>query len=217
MYVELNNVTKELGKNIILDNINCSFEMGKIYGIRGKNGSGKTMLLKAIAGLARIDEGEIIVGGKKLERGHEFPEDVSALIENPGLIGNYSGMRNLKILAQVRNKISEADIVMYMNKFNLDPSEKKKVKKYSLGMRQKLGIIAALMEGSHLILLDEPTNALDSASITVLNELLFELKNRGCVIIITSHDFDELKLVADEIYEMESGKMKRRGETNEDQ
>lgn len=216
MYVEVNNITKEVGKNIILDNISCAFERGKIYGIRGKNGSGKTMLLKAIAGLTRIDEGEIIVGGKKLEQGNEFPEDVSALIENPGMIGNYSGMRNLKILSQIRNRISEEDIIKYMKTFNLDPSDKKKVKKYSLGMRQKLGIIAALMENSQLILLDEPTNALDSASITVLNELLFEQKTKGSVIIITSHDFDELNLVADEIYEMESGRMKQRGVTNDE-
>lgn len=212
MYVELKNVTKELGKNIILDNISCGFECGKIYGIRGVNGSGKTMLLKAIAGLVYIDEGEIVIGGKKLERGNEFPEDVSALIENPGMIGNYSGLRNLKILSQIRNRISEEEIIKYMEKFNLDPVDKKKVKKYSLGMRQKLGIIAALMENSRLILLDEPTNALDRDSIAVLNEQLFEQKKKGSVIIITSHDFEELKLVADEIYEMAAGKMRQRSE-----
>lgn len=216
MYVEVNNITKELGKNIILDNISCAFERGKIYGIRGKNGSGKTMLLKAIAGLTRIDEGEIIVGGKKLEQGNEFPEDVSALIENPGMIGNYSGMRNLKILSQIRNRISEEEIMKYMEKFSLNPIDKKKVKKYSLGMRQKLGIIAALMDNSKLVLLDEPTNALDSNSISVLNELLFEQKKKGSVIIITSHDFEELRLVADEIYEMESGKLKQRREPDEE-
>lgn len=210
MYVELKNVTKKLEKNIILENISCTFACGKIYGIKGINGSGKTMLLKAIAGLVRIDAGEIIVFEKKLEKGNEFPEDVSALIENPGMIGNYSGLRNLKILAQIRNRISEADIIEYMKKFNLNPTDKKKVKKYSLGMKQKLGIIAALMEKSKLILLDEPTNALDRNSIAVLNELLFEQKKKGSLIIITSHDYEELKLVADEIYEMESGQMRRR-------
>ena len=216
MYVELKSVTKELGKNIILENISCTFECGKIYGIKGINGSGKTMLLKAIAGLVHIDEGEIIVGGKKLERGNEFPEYVYALIENPGMIGNYSGLRNLKILSQIRNRISEEEIMKYMEKFSLNPIDKKKVKKYSLGMRQKLGIIAALMDNSKLVLLDEPTNALDSNSISVLNELLFEQKKKGSVIIITSHDFEELRLVADEIYEMESGKLKQRREPDEE-
>jgi ABC-2 type transport system ATP-binding protein len=192
---------------VVLENITCSFEQGMIYGIRGKNGSGKTMLLKAISGLVRIDEGEIIVGGQLLKKGNEFPEDVSALIENPGFIGNYSGLRNLEILARIRNRISQETIVSYMKRFQLEPFSKKKVKKYSLGMKQKLGIIAALMESSKLILLDEPTNALDEESVRIFNEMLLEEKKKGNTIIITSHDFDELKNMADYIIEMSNGKV----------
>jgi ABC-2 type transport system ATP-binding protein len=206
MYVEVKNVTKRIDGNVVLENITCSFEQGMIYGIRGKNGSGKTMLLKAISGLVRIDEGEIIVGGQLLKKGNEFPEDVSALIENPGFIGNYSGLRNLEILAKIRNRISQETIVSYMERFQLEPFSKKKVKKYSLGMKQKLGIIAALMESSKLILLDEPTNALDEESVRIFNEMLLEEKKKGNTIIITSHDFDELKNMADCIIEMSNGK-----------
>jgi ABC-2 type transport system ATP-binding protein len=207
MYVEVKNVTKRIDGNVVLENVTCSFEQGMIYGIRGKNGSGKTMLLKAISGLVRIDEGEIIVGGQLLKKGNEFPEDVSALIENPGFIGNYSGLRNLEILANIRNRISQETIVSYMERFQLEPFSKKKVKKYSLGMKQKLGIIAALMESSKLILLDEPTNALDEESVRIFNEMLLEEKKKGNTIIITSHDFDELKNMADCIVEMSNGKM----------
>ena len=207
MYVELKNVTKIIDGNEILNHINCSFQQGNIYGIRGKNGSGKTMLLKAISGLVRIDEGEINVGGQVLKKGNEFPEDVSALIENPGFIGNYSGFKNLKILARIRNRISEETIVSYMERFQLDPYSKKKVKKYSLGMKQKLGIIAAVMESSKLILLDEPTNALDEESIHIFNEMVIEEKKRGNTVVITSHDFEELKSMADYIIEMENGKI----------
>jgi ABC-2 type transport system ATP-binding protein len=207
MYVEVKNVTKRIDGNVVLENITCSFEKGMIYGIRGKNGSGKTMLLKAISGLVRIDEGEIIVGGQLLKKGNEFPEDVSALIENPGFIGNYSGLRNLEILARIRNRISQETIVSYMKRFQLEPFSKKKVKKYSLGMKQKLGIIAALMESSKLILLDEPTNALDEESVRIFNEMLLEEKKKGNTIIITSHDFDELKNMADYIIEMSNGKV----------
>ena len=215
MYVEVRNITKILEKNVILDNISCSFDSGKIYGIRGVNGSGKTMLLKAIAGLAKVDQGEIIVGGQKLERGNEFPQDVSALIENPGMIPNYSGLKNLLILSQIRNRVSKQEIIDYMKRFKLDPTDNKKLKKYSLGMKQKIGIIAALMEDSKLILLDEPTNALDKDSITTLNEMLFEQKQKGNLIIITSHDSEELNLVSDEVYEIEAGKMKDRRTVNE--
>lgn len=215
MYVTLKNVTKIMDGNEILSHINCSFRQGNIYGIRGKNGSGKTMLLKAISGLVRIEEGEINVGGQILRKGNEFPEDVSALIENPGFIGNYSGLRNLKIIARIRNRISEETIVSYMERFQLDPYSKKKVKKYSLGMKQKLGIIAAIMESSKLILLDEPTNALDEESIHVFNEMIMEEKNKGNTVVITSHDFEELKSMADYIIEMENGKIMKQGEPDE--
>lgn len=215
MYVEVKNVSKVLDGNIILDSISCSLEAGKVYGLCGKNGSGKTMLLKAMCGLVRIDEGEIAVGGELLGKGHEFPEDVSALIENPGFIGNYSGMKNLVILSQIRKRIGQETIRTYMDRFQLDPDSGKKVKKYSLGMKQKLGIIAAFMENSRLILLDEPTNALDEESVKVLNEMIHEAGENGSTVVITSHDHEELKSVSDYMFRIESGKIVKRGDRDE--
>lgn len=215
MYVEVKNVSKVMDGNVILDSIDCSLEAGKVYGLCGKNGSGKTMLLKAMCGLVRIDEGEIIVGGEPLKKGHEFPEDVSALIENPGFIGNYSGMRNLVILSQIRKRIDKETVIAYMNRFHLDPDSKKKVKKYSLGMKQKLGIIAAVMESSRLILLDEPTNALDEESVKVLNEIIREERDKGSTVVVTSHDREELKRVSDYIFQIENGRIVKRGNRDE--
>ena len=162
-----------------------------------------------------IDEGEIVVGGEALRKGHEFPEDVSALIENPGFIGNYSGMRNLLILSQIRKRIDQETIRSYMLRFHLDPDSSQKTKKYSLGMKQKLGIIAAVMESSRLILLDEPTNALDEESVDVLNEIIHEERDKGNVVVITSHDRDELKTISDYIFQMENGRIAKRGDKNE--
>ncbi len=215
MYVEVKNVSKVMDGNVILDSIDCSLEAGKVYGLCGKNGSGKTMLLKAMCGLVRIDEGEIVVGGESLKKGHEFPEDVSALIENPGFIGNYSGMRNLVILSQIRKRIDKETVIAYMNRFHLDPDSKKKVKKYSLGMKQKLGIIAAVMESSRLILLDEPTNALDEESVKVLNEIIREERDKGSTVVVTSHDREELKSVSDYIFQIENGRIVKRGNRDE--
>ena len=205
MFVEVRNATKVIEGNTILNSINLSFERGKIYGLVGKNGSGKTMLLKAICGLIRLNEGEIIVEGRKLEKGHEFPDDVGALIENPGLIGNYSGLKNLQVLADIRQKISQEVIKNYMKDFKLNAEDKKKVKKYSLGMKQKLGIIAAIMEEPKLILLDEPTNALDKESVVILNQNLIKAKERGSTIIIASHDFSEMEQITDERIEIDNG------------
>lgn len=215
MYVEVKNVSKVLDGSIILDSIDWSLEPGKVYGLCGKNGSGKTMLLKAMCGLVRINEGEIVVGGEPLKKGHEFPEDVSALIENPGFIGNYSGLKNLVILSQIRKRIDQKTIISYMDRFHLDPNSKKKVKKYSLGMKQKLGIIAAVMESSKLILLDEPTNALDEESVKVLNEMICEERDKGNTIVIASHDREELISVSDYMFQIENGRIVKRGNRDE--
>lgn len=211
MYVEVKNATKIIEKTTILDSITMQLDKGKIYGLKGKNGSGKTMLIKAICGLIRLSQGEIVVDGRTLGRNREFPPSVGALIETPGFIENYSGYKNLKLLADIKGMIHEKEIRTVMEELGLNPDEKKRVKKYSLGMKQKLGIAAAIMEHPDLILLDEPTNALDTESVKKLNELLRREKERNALILIASHDAEELAQIADPIFCMENGRLVEEG------
>ena len=176
MYLELKDVSKRIGKSDILKNVNLSMEKGHIYGLWGKNGCGKTMLMRLISGLVFLSDGEILIDGESLGKDISFPRSIGALIDSPGFIPGYSGFKNLKVLASIQNKVSDEEIEDVMQRLGLNPKDKKKVKKYSLGMRQKLGITAALMEKASLILLDEPTNALDEHSTEILKELLFEHK-----------------------------------------
>ncbi|HCO29004.1 MAG TPA: multidrug ABC transporter ATP-binding protein [Lachnospiraceae bacterium] len=210
MYLEIKNITKVIDGTKVLDSITLSMERGKIYGLRGRNGSGKTMIMKAVCGLIRVKEGEIWIDGELLGKKYDFPKSIGALIETPGFVENYSGYSNLKMLADMKGFIGKKEIEMIMERVGLDPKEKKKVKKYSLGMRQKLGIAAALMEHPELIVLDEPTNALDEESVQVLHCLLQEEKDRGALIMISSHDEEELKLLCDEIYIVNAGKVKKK-------
>ena len=212
MYLEIKNITKVIDGTKVLDSVTLSMERGKIYGLRGRNGSGKTMIMKAICGLIRVKEGEIWIDGELLGKKYDFPKSIGALIETPGFVENYSGYSNLKMLADMKGFIGKKEIETIMERVGLDPKEKKKVKKYSLGMRQKLGIAAALMEHPELIVLDEPTNALDEESVQVLHCLLQEEKDRGALIIIASHDEEELKRLCDEIYIVNAGKVKKKSE-----
>lgn len=208
MYLEVSNITKIIDKSTILDSVSLSMDKGKIYGLKGKNGSGKTMIMRAICGLIKLTEGEIYIDGKPLDRKQAFPPSIGVLIENPGFINNYSGTRNLKVLADIKGLIGMEEIEHTMALVGLDPHEKKKVKKYSLGMKQKLGIAAAIMENPDMILLDEPTNALDQESIRNLMDILKEYKKRGKLIILSSHDSEELENLSDEIYIIEDGRIK---------
>ncbi len=208
MQIRLVNASRKIGYEMVIDNVNIQFESGHIYGLRGKNGSGKTMLMRAICGLIHLGEGEIWLDDKLLGKDMEFPESVGALLENPGFMENDTAMRNLMTLAEIRNEIGEEEIKNTMEALGLDPYSKKKVKKYSLGMKQKLGIVAAIMEHPKLILLDEPTNALDTESIGKLNVLLQEeMKEYQPIIIIASHDRDELSMLCDTIYKVEKGRV----------
>ncbi|MEW8995491.1 ATP-binding cassette domain-containing protein [Clostridium sp.] len=215
MYIEVENLTKVISKNTVLNNINIKMEQGKIYGLKGKNGSGKTMLMRAICGLIIPTEGRVIIDGKVLGKELSFPESIGALIESPGFISNYSGYKNLKILADIQGKISEEKIKQTISLVGLDPEDKKKFKKYSLGMKQKLGIAAAIMEEPEIIVLDEPTNALDENSIKNLGEILGDLRDRGSLIIISCHDSEELNYLSDEIFFIENGEMKKHIEVKE--
>ncbi len=209
MNIEVENLTKIISKNTVLNNINIKMEQGKIYGLKGKNGSGKTMLMRAICGLIIPTEGRIIIDGKVLGKDISFPESIGALIESPGFISNYSGYKNLKILAEIQGKIEKEKIKQTISLVGLDPEDNKKFKKYSLGMKQKLGIAAAIMEEPEIIILDEPTNALDENSIKKLGGILRDLRDRGSLIIISCHDSEELNYLSDEIFFIENGEIKK--------
>lgn len=210
MYLEVKSVSKYFGKTCVLNNINLEMETGHIYGFWGRNGSGKTMLMRIISGLVFPSDGAIIIGGEQLGKDISFPRSIGALIENPGFIPGYSGFKNLKILASIQNKILDEDIREVMLHIGLDPDDRKKAKKYSLGMKQKLGIAAALMEKPDLILLDEPTNALDENSTKVLKEILLEHKRRGALLIVACHIREELEYLSDEIICLNEGHVIKR-------
>lgn len=213
MEILLENIHLELDKKSILTDINARFTSGKIYGLRGKNGSGKTMLLRILAGLVIPTQGTVRIDEKILHKDISFPESVGVLIENPGLLGEFSGLDNLKMIASIRNVIHEADCKKIMNDLLLDPEDNKKVKKYSLGMRQKLGIAMALMEDPEIILLDEPLNGLDEKSEKIVIEMLLEEKEKGKLIIVASHEKEELEYLSDEMIEIKAGEIVQKKET----
>ena len=207
MYIKITDVNKTIKKAPILRDINLEFTGGKVYGLRGKNGSGKTMLMRAICGLITPDSGIIDINGKILGKDISFPESICVLIENPAFIGNYTGFKNLKVLASIQNRIGDEQIRKALEDIGLDPDDKRTYRKYSLGMKQKLGIAAAVMENPDIIILDEPINALDDVSVEKVHDILEEQKKRGAVIIIACHDKEELDQLSDEIIEISDGKI----------
>ncbi len=208
MYLDIRNLIKTIDGGQVLNDISVGMDKGLIYGIKGKNGSGKTMLLRAICGLIKPTKGMVIIDGKLIGKDITFPQSVGVLIEHPGFIANLSGYDNLKLLADIKGIIGRIEIEEVLDRVGLERSSfKKKYRAYSLGMKQKLGIAAAIMEQPDLILLDEPTNALDEESVNRLASILQEEKNRGALIIIASHDRDELNRLSDTIFVMDQGRM----------
>lgn len=203
----INDLGKTIHGNQILDGIHIKLEPGRIYGLQGKNGSGKTMLMRAISGLIKPTKGFVEIDGKVLGKDIIFPESIGILIENPSFIPNYSGFKNLSVLADIRNKIGWEEICRIMEDVGLNPKEKKSYRKYSLGMKQRLGIACAFMESPDIILLDEPINALDTDGIELVRALLYTAKKRNAVIVAACHDKEELELIADEIFVMECGRV----------
>ena len=207
MEVIVENYTKILKKQKVLDCVNCSFSGGHIYGLHGKNGSGKTMLLRAISGLLFPTNGSVTIDGKVLRKDIDFPDSVGLLLETPWFPPQYSGFVNLKILADIQGKITDDDICDTLLKVGLDPEDKRKVRKYSLGMKQRLGIAAAIMEKPALLLLDEPFNGIDEESIPMIRDILISFKNEGKLVILSCHDLDELSVLCDEIIQIKQGKI----------
>lgn len=203
----IEDLSKTIKNSIILKNISLQLHSGRIYGLKGKNGSGKTMLMRAICGLISPTEGKIIINDEILGQDISFPRSVGALIENPSFLNNYTGYENLKLIASIKNIIDESMIKKTIQQVGLDPDDKRKYKKYSLGMKQRLGLACVLMEDPELLILDEPINALDESGVDIVRKILFERKSRGSLIIIACHDREELELLADEIFTMSDGKI----------
>ena len=206
-YVEVKNLTKVIKGSEILSNINLNLDKSKTYGFMGKNGSGKTMLFRSICGLIKPSKGEVIIDGKVLGKDISFHKSVGVLIEYPGFLSNLTGFENLKYLADIKGEIGKEQIVRALEDVGLDMNDKRNFKKYSLGMKQRLGIAQAIMENPELIILDEPTNALDIDGIKLINNIIRELKKKNKIILIASHDKEELELISDEIYTVDGGKI----------
>ncbi len=200
MNIIMKDISKVIKKNIILRNINLNMIGGKIYGLIGTNGSGKTMLMRLLAGLIRPSEGEIIVNGHRVEYGKKLYFDMGVIIEKPEFFNDLTGMENLEMLAKLKGKIGRDEMIDAMNRVQLDPNNEKKVKEYSLGMRQRLGIAQAIMEDPEVLILDEVTNALDEEGIKMVYEVLNEEKKKGKIIIISSHNRIDIDTLCDEIY-----------------
>lgn len=203
--VELKNVNKSLSKRLILDNISYKFEYGKVYGLCGTNGSGKTMLLRAICGLIVPDSGEIVIDGKVLHKDISFPPSVGIVIENMTLLPGYNAFDNLKLIAQIKKVASDDDIRNAINRVGLKSDLK--VRKFSLGMKQRLNIAQAVFEKPKIILLDEPTNALDDSGVKLVYDIIKEEKERGALIIVATHHEADLKEMCDVILRVSEGRL----------
>ena len=207
MKVELKNVSKRLNDVTVLEDISLTLESGTIYGLKGKNGCGKTMLMRMMAGLIYPTSGTVSIDGEILHKDIATPRSIGVLIENPAFLPGYTGQRNLELLAGLTGKADRTQIAKTMNRVGLDPNDKRTYRKYSLGMKQRLGIACALMECPDLILLDEPINAIDEKGVPKIWEALQEEKQRGALIVLACHDTEELTSLADQIITIEEGKI----------
>ena len=205
--IKVDNVIKKFGSEIALNNVSIEFERGKIYGIVGRNGSGKTVLFKTIIGFLKPTGGRIIVDGKEIGKDTDFADHIGIIIETPGFLSAYSGSKNLEYLASIKNRIGKNEIKKSMERVGLDPNSKKKVGKYSLGMRQRLGIAQAIMENPDILILDEPMNGLDNQGVKEVREILLNLKEEGKSIILASHNKEDIEALCDKVYEMDHGKL----------
>ncbi len=205
--IRVENVTKKFGSVTVLDRINISFQAGKIYGIIGRNGSGKTVLFKTMIGYLKPTGGRVVVGEKEIGKDIDFADNMGIIIENPGFLSRYTGYKNLEYLASIRKIIGKEQIRESMERVGLDPDSKKKVGKYSLGMKQRLGIAQAIMENPDILILDEPMNGLDNEGADDVRNILLKLKEEGKTIILASHNKEDIEILCDQVYEMDHGKL----------
>lgn len=207
--IEVKKVVKRWSNNTVLNSVDLTAENSEIIGIIGHNGSGKTVLMKCICDFITPDSGEITVSGKRIGKDIDIPKNIGLIIETPGFLPNFSGFSNLWQLARIRSKISKDDVRAVMKKVGLDPSEKKHVGKYSLGMRQRLGIAQAIMENPDILILDEPMNGLDKNGVADMRELFLQLKENGKTIIVASHNSMDIDVLCDTVYEIDKGHLEK--------
>lgn len=205
--IELHNIWKSFSGQQVLCGINRVFETGQIHGIVGNNGSGKTVMMKCICGFLYPDSGCVLVDGKRVGTDMDFPKNIGAIIETPGFLSGLTGLKNLKLLASLQRKINEEDIRAALRRVDLDPDLKKPVSKYSLGMRQRLGIAQAIMEDPAILILDEPFNGLDKHGTANMRELILSLRDEGKTILLASHNQADIDMLSDTVCEMDDGKM----------
>ena len=210
MNIKVKEATKYIRRSLILKDVNLELEGGKIYGLQGPNGGGKTMLMRLISGLIRPSQGQVQIDGKQLGKDMDFPTSLGLLIENPAFLPGYTGLKNLELLAQLRKRVDVEQIKSTLRDVGLNPEDKRKYRKYSLGMKQRLGIACAIMEQPDLIILDEPTNALDAAGVEQISQLICRERDRGALIILACHDAAVLENLADEIYTVAEGHVERK-------
>lgn len=205
--IELQNINKQLKGNHVLKNISYTFNDGMVYGLYGYNGSGKTMLLRAISGLIRMDSGSVLINGEELGKAISFPPDTGIVIESMELLPEHSAKKNLELLSKIKKIAGEEDIRHSLERVGLNPDSDQKVKKFSLGMKQRLNIAQAIFEKQNIILLDEPTNALDEDGVQLIYDIIKEEKERGATIIIATHHKEDLENLCDVILKISAGEI----------
>lgn len=205
--IEIKELDLSIKKTEILKKVSVSFEQGKIHGLIGRNGSGKTMLMKCICGFIRPTSGTICVNGREVGKDCDFPENIGIIIETPGFIPYYSGFKNLKLIADLNKKADTEQIKRAMSQVGLDPTLKRHVVKYSLGMRQRLGLAQAIMENPEILILDEPMNGLDKEGVEDMRKYLLDFKTQGKTILIASHSSEDIEVLCDTVHEMDKGVM----------
>lgn len=207
MNIKISHVSKTIKNNPVIKDISMELQSGAVYGFKGINGSGKTMLMRLISGLIRPSQGEISMNGKILGKDISFPNSIGVFLENPAFLDAYSGFNNLKLLASIKSVASDDDIRNTLLRVGLDPDSNKKYKKYSLGMKQRLGIAAAIMERPEIVILDEPTNSLDEDGVDLVKHIVRNEKERGALVVVSCHDEEILKGMSDEVFLLEQGRL----------
>lgn len=205
MKIEIKNISKKIKDNVVLKDVSLTLEGGNIYGFTGRNGSGKTMLFRAVSGLMRIDSGEIIYDGKMLHKDGEVLPDLGIVLENAGLHPELTGFENLMDLAMIKRKIGEKEVRDAIIRVGMDPDDKRTYRKYSLGMKQRIVIAQAIMESPDVIMMDEPTNALDDEGVERIRKILQEERDRGAIILLASHNVEDIALLSDKIFRVNAG------------
>lgn len=205
--IEITNLSKQLGNQSILENITLQVPQGKIYGIRGVNGAGKSILLRVIAGLIKADKGKVTVFNQLIGVDVEFPQNTGVIIDSPGFLPHYSGLKNLELLAMIRKKITKEQIAETIHLVGLDPTDNRPVRTYSTGMRQRLGLAQAIMEKPRLLLLDEPTSAIDANGREIIYALLNKMRSEGVTMVVTSHQEEEILSLCDAVFEIKDQKL----------